>query len=372
MKKKALAIFNTSKTIYDFVWYYATYEDNYEWTALCCPYGEYNVTKNFCENMGVFKKIISSEQRFDQNSLFEKINEFMKMFIFFILGKRDQYCKNLINNVIDIEDYDLILVPPGYRLLFGAIIAMGKRKKIIIFEDGTADYLYMGIKNMKGRWFDLNEWAGFFIAKMGYGNPMFRYLLKTTCYCDKYCTFPEKINKHLYKNVYEMRNMENTNMTLYNDLLVRTFNLTDDSFNADICLFTAPLDVFSDNKEDYEILVNQTINYINETYEGKKIILKKHPRDIGLFKFSNNINLKEIQREVPGEIFLDKLDVKEAIFMYPSTLIGDIKISNIKIIHYDKLSNNETEHVESEYEHTFWECIEMLGISSSSIIELGN
>lgn len=363
MKKKAVAVLYAARGVYDFLWYYSTYGKEYDWIAVCGWYGKSDVALELCQNAGVFKEVIWTDERFDNKSFLEAMKEFLKMSAYYICGKRNLYCQKLIERNLNKYDYDLAVVSNPYGMLYGAIISTANIKEVVILEDGLGDYKDYSVNDLKyliRNWYKPYEWAGYLIAKMGYANPGKKYTLKTTKACDKFATHPEKIAKEQFREVKKLRDMRETDERLYEQLITRTFGFNATELEGDVVFFTSPLDDLIANNEE---AVLRTIDYFNKYFKGKKLLLKQHPRDKAEYVFDESVIVKPIDRKVPGEIFLELLRVKEVIFEFPCALMdsGCMTIEGFKVLDYRGLC------VESKWNGRSYKDIFEYGIKEMAI-----
>lgn len=325
MRQKAIVILYSPREILEFLWYYCTYGKEYEWTAICAPYGDMAETQiDTCNSLGIFEEVIYDERNFMEMNMSKKIILFLKMTFYYITGRRKKMCRKIIEGCIGNRNYQLAVIPCDVGILPGAFLAEGKSKKIVILEDGVVDYIerYKWVRWDKIKC--VEDFVGFLFAKMGYANTSFCYELKDTQCCEKFAVTPENLKYRNYKNIYRLNDMTNPKFDekLYTTLRIKVTEKNTVEIEGDIVLFTTQFKGFFEN---HEIVIHKTIEFINANYSGKKLLLKKHPRDDGCYVFDRSIEVVEIESGLPAEILKDILKVKKYVFMSPSTVILSYK-----------------------------------------------
>ncbi len=328
-KKKGIAVIYDPHNLYQFIWYYATYGKKYEWTALCLPNGykgEY--MSKFCEKSGIFENIIRDEQAYLNASIKTKAKEFFKMSFYAITGRQSQYCKKLISKYVNIDQYEIGVVLTDVGIVSGAFIGLGQEMQIVILEDGMGDYAERPKGYIRKHMFNPFDIQGYLVAKMGYANPAHYYPLKTTKYCEKFCSNPEQMLYRAYKSINILYDFSETDMELFDEIVMKTYpELSKIDFSKiEIMIFSNRLSDFGDG---IEIYVKKFQEYVNHNY--KKILLKRHPRDETKYEFASNIEVQEIDNSIPAEVFLHLLKNKEILFMYTSSILLYIDNKNYDV-----------------------------------------
>lgn len=318
MKKKGLAVIYDPHNLYQFVWYYCNKGKAKKWDALCLPNGykgEYMHT--FCEDVGIFQKIYRNDTDFSILPASDKLKTFAKMFLYFIAGRKTAYCKKLINQYVNEEDYDEFVVIADVGIVSGACVALGKEKKVIILEDGINDYgrrqILIPISKLKSGY----AWQGFILSLMGYCSPGW-YRLKTDQNCIKYCSQPEKMKYKGYKELRQLYTDEGTDIKLFDSLLRKIYpGLNNYNFDdVDVILFTRPLDDFV---KDYEKYKRRIEDYISGQY--KTVVIKKHPREHGEYQFGKGVKSIEIDNAIPAEVLLPFIRGKDIVIITTSSIM---------------------------------------------------
>lgn len=333
--KKAIVVLYSPKTLYDFIWYYCTYGKEYEWTAICIPYGYIE-----CQVIDLSKKLdIFEEIKTDAStnfSIYEKLWIFIEMLFFFCIDKRKAFCKYMVKKYIKSTDFFLAVVPSSLRVLTGAIIGNSDEYNTVILEDGLGDYHSRTKKIILEDGFNFKNFIGAFIAKLGYASLTGRYWLEDEKYCEKYSSHPEKMKYFNYRCIKKLHDMTLTDTKLYYKLISKTFEINDHIYTGDLLLFTAPLIDFTDKPF---LFIKQTIEYINKNFPNSTLLIKRHPRDNMIYEFTENIKVKELDEKIPAEVLSDYIEVTHYIFMFPSATLLAFQETEKKatIFYYKKL-----------------------------------
>lgn len=360
-KPTGLAVIYTARDLQEFLWFYSSEGQAYRWVAVCCPFGERECTSfmdDYCRKSGIFEDVIVCNKHFKIMDTKEKVKLFSRMVLNFLVGRRRKFCEKIVADCTGRIDYDAAVVSSDYGILTGAIIANAKYKKVYILEDGAGDfrdrpkgYIFKHFKS-KG------QILGFLLAKMGYSNPSFNYKFNDTKYCFKFSSQPEKMKYRNYLEIRQLFVVSGGEKDAYNKLLEKTFNLNIPFEEYDLIFFTTPLHDFTKEIEKYQKLTEQ---YIDNHYSGKRILVKKHPRDYVNYNFQCVSECTIISGSIPGEIlvpFLDKIDI---ISMFPSSILFFIDYEKCcKVFCYKDFMKK------IEAEHNYMQCYE------NAIKELNN
>lgn len=322
MKKKGLAVIYDPHNLYQFVWYYCNKGKRKEWDALCLPNGykgEY--MHPFCEKSGIFKKVYRNNIDFSTSSFLQRIEIFIGMFFYFVMGKREAYCKKLLNEYVDLNDYDELVVIADVGIVSGACVALGKEKEVIILEDGINDYgerpRFISRKNV----LSFYSWQGLILSLMGYCSPGW-FALRTNQHCIKYCSQPDKMKYMEYKEVRQLYTKQDTDIELMNAIIKKIYpelmNL--DLQNIEAILFTRPLDDYVVDSDRYKKRFEE---YISKKYSS--VLVKKHPREQEHYDFGNNVKVMTVDNSIPAEILLPYLEGIDIIIMTTSAIMLYIK-----------------------------------------------
>ena len=157
MKKRGLAVIYDPHNLYEFIWYYCNKGKSKKWDALCLPNaqkGEYMHT--YCEKSEVFETVIRKNTGYEGSSSKEKINMFLSMFGYFVTGRRKSYCKKLINQFVNIDEYDEIVIIADVGIVSGACCALGKSEvhsgNFILEIANTPEKMMIGEKQKNGQY----------------------------------------------------------------------------------------------------------------------------------------------------------------------------------------------------------------------------
>lgn len=327
MGKKGLAVIYDPHNLYQFVWYYCNKRKNKKWDALCLPNGyrgEY--MHPYCEAAGIFKNIYRNDTDYSTLSAAKKIKLITGMFLYFIMGRRTAYCKKLINQYVNVDEYDELVVIADVGIVSGACVALGVEKEVVILEDGIGDYGKRPKYMPREKLLSAYSWQGFLLSVMGYCSPGW-FHLKTDRFCIKYSSQPEKMQYRNYAQIRQLYDDKGTDLQLFNRILYRLYPALSnyDFKNTDVVLLTRRIDDFV---PDYEKYKQRLENYISENYSS--VLVKKHPREDGAYHFSGNVAVTEIDNSVPAEVLLPYLKEKDIVIITTSAVMLYLKSFNLK------------------------------------------
>ena len=312
--KKGLAVIYDPHNVYQFLWYYCTYGKDIEWSALCLPNsykGEY--LSEPCKKLGIFKTIYRDTLQFDSMSLLKRLIIFIKMFLFALVGKQKTFSRNFINKFIKDYDFDTAVVLTDVGLVSGLFLTLAPEKEIIILEDGMGDYEAREWKNILKNFTRFYDIQGFLLSLLGYSNVGHYFPLRTTKYCIKFCSHPDKMIYRKYKDIKLLFDFSNTDMDLFKKLLRIIYTGIENYFSdkKDVILFTTPFNDLTQDKEKYNKKIEK---FFNENYNARKMLIKKHPRDVSVYTFDGSISVTEIDNSIPAEVLLPFLNGIEIFF----------------------------------------------------------
>ncbi len=315
--KKGLAVIYDPHNLYQFIWYYCNKGKKAEWDALCLPNaqkGEYMHT--YCEKTGVFNNVFRDNTGYETASAVKKASVFLSMVFHFIIGRRKAFCRKLLNRFVPLDDYDEIVVIAGVGIISGACIALGNEKNVIILEDGINDYKNQPRMIPLSRINSLYNWQGCILAAMGYCNPGW-YRLNTTRSCIKYSSQPEKMVYRNYRELRQLYTNEGTDLALFDELSKRIYPKLHqiDFERADAVLLTRPLSDYVQDAASYKERIEE---YVGKHY--RNIIIKKHPREDGEYRFPDGVVCVEIDNSIPAEAMLPYLEGKDILIMSTSAI----------------------------------------------------
>lgn len=305
---RGLVIVYDPHNLYQFIWYYCNIGKEREWDALCLPNdkkGEY--MHSYCEATGIFGKVYKYDDGFKSASASKKMLTFAKMLGYFFMGQRKRYCRNLINKYVKWDAYEQVVILTCVGLVSGACAALGDEKDIIILEDGGADYWErkkgFTWRNIKS----LYHWQGFILSHMGYCCPGWFYF-EPEGKCIKYCSRPDKMKNHNYKEIRQLYDSDGTDTVLLEHIVNRTYpKIKDINFNEiDAAFLSIPLSDFVNNAEQYKDKLGK---YLSDRYE--RMLVKKHPRDMMDYEFGHTL-LIDVDSTIPAEAlmpYLKNMDV---------------------------------------------------------------
>ncbi len=335
-KKKGLAIIYDPHNLYQFIWYYCNKGRKKEWDALCLPNGykgEYMHV--YCEKSELFEKIFKSNVDYSNMSIQKKIAIFMRMIFYCVAGRQKILCKKILNQFVNVALYDEIVIIAEVGVVSGACALLGDEKRVIILEDGDNDYLErkrnLPFDKMKSMYY----WQGYVLSKMGYCNPGWFYL-KSSRNCIKYSSQPEKMLYREYKEIRPLFQSTGTDWELFSMVIEKVYpEIKDYSLDkAEVLILSRPLEDFVKNDSHYRAKVEE---YVSKNY--KSVLLKRHPREKGTYRFDECVEVEEIDNTIPVEALMGLLRGKEILTITPSATMMYMKAYEQKCtcIYFDGL-----------------------------------
>lgn len=316
---KSLVLIYDPHNLLQFVWYYCTYSEKTKWDALCMPNGhKKEYMSKYCKKSGIFENVYSSQDCFLQSDLCTQFNIFLKMFGSALLRKQKSLAYSLLKQYVDIDEYSKIVVLTDHGLVAGLFMLFADEKTVVVLEDGKGDYMWRTKKRIFENFWNLFELKGFLLSNMGFANTAHKYPLKTTRNCIKFASHPEKMRYTEYKEINKLFEFKDTDISAYTQITQQIYgNLKRYLFDEIDAI------VFTSNMADFVLDTNEYRKKIEEYVNGtcQKILLKKHPRDIMEYSFSENICVQEISPEIPAEVLLPLIKGKRVIFFYTSALM---------------------------------------------------
>lgn len=343
---KALAVLWSPKSLLDFLWYYEAYgKEKYEYDILVLTDGadadgEWKTRiYDYVVNSGIFHNISVYKESYVDQNIFHKMKVVAKMGLYAVRRKQKEYCATEMKPWFDYKEYNQIVTVFLPTIFSGELLVLSKDLEVVLLEDGVKDYVphrkWPTKKTIREMGLQF-EMAGCILSKMGYADPTTSYDFEPTRSCIKFSSEPHKLLYTSYKRIYQLNDMSLVNVERYKQLVEKTFRFNMETSSADIILFTAPLYNFSESMETF--LVDKTIQFIEEKYNPKEVILKKHPRDRCNYVFRDGIKVFEINPDVPAELVTDLIDVKTHIFMNLTALLMSYETyENCVILKYDEL-----------------------------------
>lgn len=330
MKVRGLAVIYDPHALMQFLQFYCMGDYEAEWDALCLPKEDGKEEMySYCKQTGIFKKIYKGESEYKNLSIAQKLKLFIPMVLFYIMGQRKKYCKKTLNQYVEnINRYEILVANTEMGFISGMLASFGKEKTVIYFEDGAGDYMFY-----RRRWKSIYRIGSFenfqsiFMARMGYFGKGYTYL-KPTRDTIKYCSVMDEL---LYKNYKEIRqfSMDTAMQKKFTELLDKVYpqlaNLKIDEETA--IAFTDPVEL---DCEDWEGYVEKFIKELCRTHT--KVLLKCHPReDVEKYFFAESVKMEVIPRDIPAEVILPYLNKNDCYFMFPNSILINIKLYDVKI-----------------------------------------
>lgn len=328
--KKGLVVIYDPHALMQFLQFYCMEKSNVKWDVLCLPKenGEEEM-HNYCESSGVFNKVFCGNVEYMSIKRTEKFALFLRMFVYFVLGKRKLFCQKEINKYVDdIMQYDVLVGNTESGLITGMLASFAKEKRVIYFEDGVADYW---IKRKKWKtifkWNTLHNLEGVIMARMGYCCKGYCYF-KPTKYCEKYASNKELLSYANYYSIHDLA-LDTHGQKEFIKIAERTWtelkNLGVDEDSA--ILFTDPLNEEYLYESDIIDFVQRCFSIIED--EHKNVFIKRHPRDNFDYATKLGYSVKEINQDIPAEILLPFFSNSDCYFFEFSSTIMEMKTYGI-------------------------------------------
>lgn len=371
MGKKAIAVLYSPKDLRNFLGYYSAEKNQYLWTAVLGTYTVSGKTiKTECEKTQIFENIIIDRVRYDNQSMAQKIKMFVKMSAYWAVGMQKKLCDREISRLIDISDYEMIVIGSGEGgVLNGAFMRQAWEKRVVLLEDGLIDYYAPkaspSFLELIG---DINKLVSITLAKMNYVDITGQTHLRSTQECEKYVCRPEDLKFRKYKSIQKLFDPEKMDAAKYVQLIKKAFDIDIKDLSGDVLLLTMPINELGSSSKRYKEKVE---TYINTVYEGKTVILKKHPRDDDDYHFEKCAIVKNIPANIPGEIIMGDVVCQEILMMRPGNLsnLCTKKIVDYKVLHWSEFDDVQTVRLE-RFGDFFRELCKVSDVDASHIIEL--
>ena len=329
----------------------------YSWSVVLLRYGKNknNVLnmKKACELSGRFEKIhvvISDIKYFGKLKL---IVIFIKMFIYYLFGKRKKFCKKLIESSIGEFDYDLICISSSYSVFEGAAMNFADEIPTVMLQEGLVEYIHP-----KTQYDLLTRIGGILLFKMKYMNLLAHTNFYYNKYCTKYATNPERLIDKSYREVKKIFDESFVDFHDFETVLKKMYDIEELDF--DLIIFSSISQSICENND-----MNNLREWLNNHYNGKKILIKKHPQDTYLYKW-NELDITCKYQDVPGELLIRLAKNIKLIFAFPSTLLFSVIYEQ----GYDYSILKYCSGMTTAYQSNFKQLIETLQIKGDTIIEL--
>ena len=372
-KKRGLVIVYDPHNLQQFIWYYCTYGKEIVWDALCLPNsGKGTYMTSYCEKAGIFSKIMTEDTEPLTMPFKKKIKYFIQMFLYYIVGKRKQCCKKILNEYVEkVENYDVLATICDSGFVSGLLALLGEEKEVIYFDDGAGDYC------PRHRWksptlkFSFSYVQGLLLARMGYSCHG-RFYFEPTKYCYKYSAVTDKMQYRNYKKMYDL-DISKTDLLMYNTILNTVYpEIRKIDFSSiDVVFFPDSTCVFTNNYLKYD---NACSCYIGERY--KSVLLKRHPRDFSSIEFGEDVKVQEVDSRIPAELLFSFLGGKKIFFSYVSSIIIFMNPYNYQysILYlndlYEENSSDESANVKYFSKKEFREYCDKFSEGNYEIIEI--
>lgn len=324
---RTLVILTSPYILSQMLWYKSVDRTNDEWDVIVLKHGDdvaQEKTADQCRASGIFTNVWIEKRTLIEEGIVKQGLRFAKLFFNWLFGRKKRFCKKYIDHIVgDVDKYDRFLICHDFNLLSGCIMNLSEVGKIYLFEDGLLDYLDVRRKPERS----ITSIACWLISKMGYMN---YYDMKTKKFpfkldkkCIKLAAFPGKLTYRDYYGIKPLFEYENdAQREKYATLSKATFtpDIELDFEGAEVVYFTEPFYNPFTTLEDVHQAYEQVHTYFKENFSGKKIFIKKHPRD--LFDYGwDDLDLVIKYENVPAELFLSVLKAEKLVICNFSTFL---------------------------------------------------
>ncbi|MCR5508148.1 MAG: hypothetical protein K6F34_05625 [Lachnospiraceae bacterium] len=338
-EKRALAILYSPKTLIDFTWYYHTYGRDYKWDVLIIACDLKIKIKTQCERSGMFENIFIEDVNYDKISRSGQALMFLDMFFCWMFGRKKKYVSRFFKKKGIILDYSLHLICSNYAsLVSGLLLCYSDEIATVILEDGMTDYLDRTMKFDKTAPHTLDAFIAYIMCKMNYASlntgDCARYITRNSLLCDKFSVRPELMKYKGYRSINQLGDNSHTDVAGYKACVDRMYEIEDrEKYKADVILYSSVLNSFvKDDKIDFAAM---TVEYIMNTFNPSRVLLKKHPRDEAEYVFPKGVEVSVIPADLPAELIADIVDAGGHVFMYTSTMLMSYRdYDKVKILVY--------------------------------------
>lgn len=313
-KKQALAVVAGPYRFYQVLWLYTQFPE-YEWSILLLPYGNGDKVVNDihakCDKLGIFKQIFHSNMIGQNSGLLKQGMMFLKMFAYYLIGKKNKFMEKIILSQTNGTEFDVFFVGCEYSIIEGAIIGLAAEKDVYIFEEGMSDYT----SRKKYPAFRLKEIISFVVTKMGYFSPYECFELDNTKLCIKYSSMPNALKDRNYKKVRQLFEGKEEE---YRKILETIYAIDYTMMKKyDVILFTTVSDESVERDKKY---IQDVHDWLGQKYKGKKVLIKKHPRDRALYNWKD-LECECTMEEIPAEVIIQYITNQKVILLKTSTLL---------------------------------------------------
>ena len=356
--KKVLIFITGPYQLLQALWYYSYCPDS-EFTAIVktADMPEDNRIKLLqqCEKSGIFQEVREYTGVSLDSGMVQKIKMMLQMMAYYCAGRRNRYTRNLIINEIGDISYDQVVVDSELSILGGAFIDHSDEKETIIMQEGLSDLLARSKKLQRGKS------IGFILATLGYCNPGMTYILPKVKYCIKMTSMQELLQYKGFAGFIPL--FSQVRDDVFQKVVRNTFELDDWEIlqRGEVFLFTNPLEKIGGDNETYE----EVHQWIKEFFGSKKIVIKKHPRDMYSYDWKD-LDIEMLEAGIPAEVLISQISCeKEMLFMFISTCIVDLfkRKTNYKIFHFRSIRRES-------YADIFPQLQKKLGIENNYIVEI--
>lgn len=354
IKLRALGEITNPYRLLQLIWITLEYPD-YEWDVVI-RYMDGNPDTvhqlaDYCKKSGCFKNVVEINASGINGKITTKIKLFLKLFIYLITFRKKQFFKKTIVDAAGSDEYQIYCAESSLSFLGSAMMNMAKDKTVFVLEDGMCDYSgYFKLPH------DVTYIIGWFLFKFGMVNYISKEYFSKNENCIKYAMNPQLLWERNYKEIKCLLDDKEL-LDHYREIIKKTFSVS--GFDYDVVIFT-DLSYSEVDYKDSELFVD----WIDKTYKDKKILIKRHPRDVHIYDF-NQIDISDKYKAIPGEIILDLITDEVVIFQGPSTLLMHInKDKEVISTHFSSIKMNPN------YDQSYYNSIKFCSSDNLIVVDL--
>lgn len=322
--RKALAVVAGPYRFYQVLWLYTQFPE-LEWSILLLPYGKGEAVRKDlhekCKKLGIFEDVFDSDIVGQDSGKWKQLQMLLKMFFYYFIGKKKVFMERIIQSQTEGKNFDVFFVGCEYSIIEGSVIGLADEKEVYIFEEGLSDYVRRKVYPS----LCIKDIISYVVTKMGYFSPYYTFELENTNKCIKYASLPCLLKTRKYKEIRQLVSNYNPE---FKRLINSTYQIKMDLLcEYDVILFTT---VFEGEIESAEQYLESIHRWLLENYQGKKILIKKHPRDQQLYEWKE-LKCHICDSHIPAEVILGMLTDQDVLMMEISTAVIQVLKQNVNL-----------------------------------------
>ncbi len=353
-KKRALCEITNPYRMLQVIWLSMEYPE-YEWDVVV-RYVDGNVETvnelaDYCKKSGCFRKVFEVYSSGIDGKLSTKIKLFFKVFIYLITFRKKEFFRKTISGLTDGDSYQLYCAENSLSFLGASMMNFAAEKTVFVLEDGMCDY--SGYEKYP---FGISYIVGLVLFKLGIVNFISGSYFSPNELCIKYAVNPDLVWEKNFKEIRKLF-VPNDSLVKFQKVVSSLFEIT--TIDYDVVVFTDVSKGMS-SYDDTKLF----LNWLEEKFFDKKILIKPHPRDVFDYK-KINADFDVGYKTVPGEVFLNLIPDANFVFMGISTLVMHLdEDMKAMVTHFSSIEMNR------EYENTFKSAVPFCNDKNVEIIDL--